>query len=79
MGKYRTITTSVDVDIDLSNLDDDELLEELESRGLDLNTTYVDGDRMREFLTTIWEKRRLGKNFDEELDQMIYHGLGKVI
>ena len=32
---YRTITTEVDVDIDLDEFDDDQLLDELKSRGLD--------------------------------------------
>ena len=74
---YRTVT--VDVDVELESFDDDDLLEELDRRQLQFNTVYVDGDQMRDLLTTIWEKRRLGKSFDEELDKLIYYGLGKVI
>jgi len=35
MAKYRTITvdTTVDVDVDLDDFDDDDLIEEIESRG----------------------------------------------
>lgn len=77
----RTITTDVDVYVDdvLDLIDDDDLLEEIERRGLDLNTSFVDGDTMRELLTSIWLKRREGKDFAKELDEMIYHGLGKIL
>ena len=67
------------VKVHLDDFDDDELISELESRGLDFNTQYISGDDMRDILTTIWFKRRLGKPYDAELDQLIYCGLGKVI
>lgn len=78
---YGYITTSVDVDVDdvLEELDDQDLLDELERRGLDMNTQFVDGDTMRELLTAIWLNRRLGKDFSKQLDDLIYYGLGKVI
>lgn len=75
------ITTSVDVHVDdvLDELDDQDLLDELEKRGLDMNTQFVDGDTMRELLTSVWLNRRLGKDFSKQLDDLIYYGLGKVI
>jgi hypothetical protein len=75
------ISTSVDIDVQdvLDELDDDELIEELERRGLDMNTKYVDGDQMREWLTAIWLNRRHGKDYQRELDQLIYFGLGKIL
>jgi hypothetical protein len=75
------ISTSVDIDVHdvLDELDDDELIEELERRGLDMNTKYVDGDQMREWLTAIWLNRRHGKDYQRELDQLIYFGLGKIL
>lgn len=78
---YGYVTTSVDIDVDdvLDELDDQDLLDELDRRGLDMNTRYVDGDSMRELLTTIWLNRRLGKDFSRQLDDLIYYGLGKVI
>lgn len=74
-----TVYQEVEVEVDLDDFDDDDLLDEIERRGLDLNTKYVSGDEMRELLTKVWEKRRLGKDYQQELDQMIYYGLGKVI
>lgn len=76
-----TVTASVEVYVDdvLDEVDDDELIEELERRGLDMNSKYVDGDEMRHLLTAIWLKRRVGADYQQELDQMIYYGLGKVL
>ena len=42
-----TVYTEVEVDVDLDSFDDDDLIEELERRGLDLNTKFVNGDDMR--------------------------------
>jgi len=47
----------------------------LESRGAGA-TDYGDG---KEILLTIYEKRRLNRNYQQELDQLIWLGLGKVI
>ncbi len=76
---YKTIYTEVEVDVDLSEFDTDDLIEELESRGLDYNTNGVDGDDMRALLERIWLNRRQGQDYQRELDQLIYGVLGKVI
>lgn len=72
------------IHVDMNDFTDEELLDELRDRGignelLDLNTHNVDADYMRQLLTDIFEKRRLGKDFDAELDKMIYYGLGRVL
>ena len=70
----------VEVEIDLDDFDNDALIEELERRGLDYNTQGVDADEMRSLLEKIWIKRRSGSaNFDQELDQLIYGVLGKLV
>lgn len=74
-----TVYTEVEVDVDLKDFDDDDLIEELESRGLDLNTQYVDGDTMRELITKVWHQRRMGQDYQRALDQVIWYGIGKVI
>lgn len=74
-----SVSTYVDVDVDLSEIEDDELLDELESRGLDMNSKFVDGDQMSGLLEAIWLKRRSGKDYQKELDDMIYFGLGKIV
>ena len=71
---YKTITTEVDVDVDLSYFDTDDLLDELEFRG-DLPETDA-----KELLESIWLKRRQGRtDYQKELDDLIYACLGKVI
>lgn len=74
---YRTISTEVDVDIDLSEFDTEDLIEELESRGAGTGVdSFGDGT---EVLQTIYQKRRLGKDYQQELDELIWLGLGKII
>ena len=75
---YRTVT--VDAEVDLSDFDTDDLIEELDRRGLDYNTKGVDADEMRLLLEAIWHKRRLGNHdYQQELDRLIYGVLGKII
>ena len=71
----RYITVSADVDVYLDEIDTDDLMEELESRGVMLGADSPEDNN--EMLTKIWELRRLGKPFDRELDQLIYSVLGK--
>jgi hypothetical protein len=74
---YKTIYTEVEVDVDLSDFDTDDLREELESRG----ALPVEGSgNATELLQAIWLKRRLGRtDYEQELDQLIYAGLGHVV
>ena len=65
----------VEVDVDLSDFDTDDLIEELESRG---SGTGEFGDG-KELLQVIYENRRLGKDYQTELDQLIWLGLGRVL
>jgi hypothetical protein len=72
---YKTIYTEVEVDVDLSDFETDDLIEELESRGSGV-TDQGDG---KEVLNAIYEKRRLGRDYQAELDQLIWLGLGKIV
>ena len=72
---YKTIYTEVEVDVDLSEFDTDDLIEELESRGASTGS-FGDG---KEILQVIYEKRRLGQDYQTELEQLIWLGLGRVI
>jgi hypothetical protein len=73
---YKTVCTEVEVDVDLGDFDTDDLLDELESRG----ELPASGGDSKAILESIWLKRRVGrKDYEAELDQLIYAGLGKVI
>ena len=65
----------VEVDVDLSDFETDDLIEELESRGAGA-TDYGDG---KDILMAIYEKRRLGQDYQTELEALIYLGLGRII
>lgn len=74
---YKTIYTEVEVDVDLSDFDTDDLREELESRG---ELPVEHGNTATELLTAIWLKRRMGRvDYQTELDQLIYAGLGHIV
>jgi hypothetical protein len=72
---YKTMYKEVEVDVDLSDFETDDLIEELESRGAGA-TDYGDG---KDILMAIYEKRRLGQDYQTELDQLIWLGLGRFV
>ena len=72
---YKTMYKEVEVDVDLSDFETDDLIEELESRGAGA-TDYGDG---KEILQAIYEKRRMNKDYQQELDQLIWLGTGRII
>lgn len=59
---------------DLEDYDDAELIQELDGRGI----TALVSDHY-ELLTKIWLNRRLGQDYQRELDSLIYDTIGKVI
>lgn len=64
------------VDVDLEDFDTDDLIEELEKRGKGLEVGSQTGT---ELLTAIYQKRRLGQDYQRELDELIYIGIGKIV
>ena len=68
---YKT----VEVDIDLSDFDDGELIDELESRGK-YNGTMGNSDEM---IDKIFHLRRLGKPYEQELDEYLYIRTGRTL
>ena len=69
---YRTITTEVEVDVDLSDFDTEDLVEELRERG----TQGVNFDDC-ETLTKIWQHDREGRK-DEAYALMREYVLDKL-
>jgi CBS domain containing-hemolysin-like protein len=72
-----SVYTEVEVDVDISEFDTEDLIDELESRG----ALQVDGNiDAKELVEKIWLKRRLGNhNYQDELDKLIYSVLGKIV
>ena len=71
-----TVYTEVEVDVDLDDFDDDDLIEELERRGKGFEAS---GERPTELANQIWLKRRLGQDYQRELDELIYVATGKIL
>jgi hypothetical protein len=69
-----TVYTEVEVDVELSDFDDDDLIEEVERRrlGVDLSP-----DNAKELIEKIYHLRRLGRDYEQELDQLIYAVTGR--
>ncbi len=64
----------LDVDIDLEDFDTDDLIEELKRR----DGSYDMVGAPLEYLQEIHELRRNGRDYQRELDQLIYHTLGRI-
>ena len=69
--------------IETDTFSDDDLIEELESRGYVVTeegavSTPLPTDDYNELLLVIYELYRNGKNYDTELRQMFYDRLGRI-
>jgi len=70
MGKC--ISTTIDVEVYLSEIDDSDLVDELESRG------YTIFDNQSNLVLAIYEKRKLGQDYSKDLDEMIWKMIGRM-
>ena len=74
---YKTVYKEVDVEVDMSDFDTEDLIEELEERGeLPLSTGPYDS---KELVQKIWMARRQGKDYQALLDDLIYVVTGRVV
>ena len=71
-----TVETYVEVEVELDEFSDDDLKEELERRGLGAE---VPESTATELIESIYLKRRIGKYYQTELEQLIYQTIGKII
>jgi hypothetical protein len=69
-----TVYKEVEVDVDLDDFDDDDLIEEIERRNLGVD---IAPDNAKELIDTIYHLRRLGRDYEQELDQLIYSVTGR--
>ena len=64
-----TVYTEVEVDVDLDDFDDQDLIDELESRGRGFE---VDSRTPTELVNRIYQLRRSVGDYQRELDELIY-------
>jgi hypothetical protein len=65
----------IEVEVELSDFDDDELIDELESRGK-YSPTMGDTE---ELIDKIFHLRRQGKPYERELDEYLYIRTGRAV
>jgi len=75
MSRYKTVYTEVEVDVSLEDFATEDLVEELELRG----SGTVDIGNGKELLEKIYLLRREGRDYQRELDELIYAGLGRIV
>ena len=73
---YRTIYKEIEVDVTLDDFDDSDLIDELERRGRGFE---VAGQTPANLVRQIYENRRLGRDYQQELDELIYVAIGKIV
>ena len=74
---YKTVYTEVEVDVDLSDFETDDLIEELESRG-ELPSGAGPYDT-NELVEQIWMLRRNGRDYQQQLNDLIYAVTGRIV
>ena len=68
-----TISTTIDVDVDLDQFNTDDLIDELESRG---EVVQIES---KSILEEIYHLRRQNLDYQHKLDELIYEVLGKIV
>ncbi len=75
----RKIEICTYVQVDLRELDLEDLQEELEYRGYQVvEKEVVLPEQVNDLITSIFEQRRIGKDYQQSLDDLIYLVLGRV-
>jgi hypothetical protein len=73
---YKTVYTEVEVDLDISEFDTDDLLEELEERG----ALPAEGNvNAKELIEQMYYLHRQGQDCTHMLDQLFYSVLGRIV
>ena len=76
MSKYKTVYTEVEVEVDLTDFETEDLIEELEDRGQSMGNGTGDS---KELVEQIWMLRRNGRDYQQQLNDLIYQVTGRII
>ena len=66
----------VEVEVNLDQFSDDDLLEEISERNLESGNT---AEETQHLVTSIWLKRRVGVDYQKDLEDLIYNVIGKIV
>lgn len=75
----RYVNINVDVEVDLADIYDEDLIDELERRNLEVPGGFSDPEAAKALIIKIWHQRRCGKDYQKELDELIYASIGKIV
>lgn len=75
----RYVNINVDVEVDLAEIYDEDLIDELERRNLEVPGGFSDPEETKALIIKIWHLRRCGIDYQTELDALIYASIGKII
>jgi hypothetical protein len=78
MSKYKTVYTEVEVEVDLTDFETEDLIEELEDRGQSMGNGTGPYES-KELIEQIWMLRRNGKDYQRQLDNLIYNVTGRIV
>ena len=71
---------TVNVELDLDQISDEDIMEEVTRRDLQLeNQELIFDQEQKQLLEKIYHYRRNHQNFDVELDQLIKNVLGRIL
>jgi len=73
---HKTVYTEVEVEVDISDFDTEDLIEELEERGELPSRGLYNGN---ELVEQIWMLRRNGQDYQRQLDDLIYNVTGHIV
>jgi len=79
MSKYKTVYTEVEVEVDLTDFETEDLIEELEDRGAGAMEHGTGPYDHKELVEQIWMRRRNGQDYNYPLDQLIYQVTGRIV
>ena len=75
----RYVNINVDVEVDLADIYDEDLIDELERRNLEVPGGFSEPEATKALIIKIWHQRRCGKDYQKELDELIYASIGKIV
>jgi hypothetical protein len=74
MSRYTTVEKWIDVEVDLEDFDDEDIIDEMERRNLNMR-----GECGDELINKIFHARRQGQPYEHLLDQFLYEKTGRAI
>ena len=77
--KYKTVYTEVEVEVNLTDFETEDLIEELEDRGELSSRTGPGPYDSEELIEQIWMRRRNGQDYQHLLDNLIYNVTGRIV